>query len=403
MTHVLFLLNSATGGATLSAIAVMEGLRQRGYRCYVIVPPGPAAALDAIRAVAADLVEMHVPWWHRKYKSKLIKRPLLWARDMLQSGFHLRTVGQIVRLIRQWRIDIVHTNTALTLDGALAARVTGTPHVWHIREPIGRDQLVRFWLPERPCAGLFARLSQAIIANSCDTKRFFDRTGYGHRVDMVYNGINVEEFTTASAGDLLRQDWGIQPGEIVVGMVANLTARWKRHDIFLRAAAEVLRAQPAARFVMVGQDPDRQGGFRSELEYARQLKALAKELGVAERIVWAGHVQDIPAAMHAIDILVHTCGQESFGRVAVEGMASSRPVIGAASGGLPEIIVPGQTGFLVANDDPSGYAAATLRLIEDPELRCQLGAAGAARARDVFSADQMVQRITEVYQRILAT
>jgi glycosyltransferase involved in cell wall biosynthesis len=403
MTQVLFLLNSATGGATLSAIAVMDGLRQRGHRCYAIVPSGPAEALRAIRAVTVDLVEMRVPWWHRKYRTKLIKRPPIWALDMLKSGFHLRSVGRIVGLIRRWRIDIVHTNTSVTLDGALAAYMTGTPHVWHIRELIGRDELFRFWLPERQLAGLFVRLSRAIIANSYDTKRLFDRTGYGQSVDVVYNGINVEEFATAGAGELLRQAWGIQPGETVVGMVANLTARMKRHDIFLRAAAEALRLQPTARFVIVGQDPDRQGGYASEFEYARQLKTLASELDLAGRIIWAGHVQDIPAVMHAIDILVHPSDQESFGRVAIEAMASSRPVIAAASGGLAEIVLPGQTGFLVANNDPSGYAAAMLRLIQDPKLCRQLGEAGAARARDVFSSDQMVQRIAEVYQRVLAT
>lgn len=402
MKNVLYVLNAANGGATLSAKALMAGLGQKGYRCYAVVPPGGSAeALQELRSACTDLIEVPLPWWNKRYRVQWWKRPLHWARAMTYSGFHCVTVTRLARQLDRWKIDLVHTNTALTPDGAFAAQFARRPHVWHIREQIGEGQLHRFWLPDSVMRRLFSGLSSRILVNSCSTGRFFKQTQHGGKVEVVYNGLAVDDFHAPDRGRALRQTWSIEPGQILVGMVASLSARWKRHDLFLRAAA-ASGHHDQVRFVVIGDDPDREGGTSSTVAYARDLKELAGRLGLDGRLQWAGFVQDIPAVMNALDILVHPCEQEGFGRVALEAMVAGVPVIAAGSGGVAEVVENGVTGLHVASQTPEAYAAAIERLVEDSETRATFGEQGNQRARDRFSLDRTLNRVAAIYHDLLS-
>jgi len=405
VSRVLWVLNSASGGATLSALDAMAALRQRGYRFWVALPPGGSRnALQAIREHTEAVEQLPLPWWNRNYKAAPWKRPLLWARDLWQSRFHLGTLHRLTQLIHRWQIDLVHTNTSLTRDPALAARLRGTPHLWHIREQIGRRQLFRFWLPERLTIGVLRSLSAAVVVNSLESRRLFDRHGCGEGVRVVYNGIDPEAFTrpaVATSALALRRSWGIAEHQVAVGMVAHLTSRMKRHHLFLRAAGE-LSHRPEIRFVMIGRDPLTGGGYRSEVAYARQTHHLADRLGLGEQLVWAGEIEDIPATMAALDVVVHPSDRESFGRVAVEAMAAGRPAIVAGSGGLAEIVADGLSGLQISSHDPRDYAKAIDRLVSSAELRREFGAAGQQRARKLFSIDQTAAQLDSIYRQVLA-
>lgn len=399
MSSLLFVLNSAGGGAALSALELMGGLVRRGYTCFCVCPPSPEQHLLPLRNVATEVAEVDLPWWNKNYKGRWYKRPVHFALSMARTGFHVRSVSKLVRLIRRWGIDLVHSNTSLTLEGAVAAAAAEVPHIWHIREQIGADGLFRFWLPEPILARTFTSLADRLLANSLESKAFFERNGVGDRVDLVYNGIQLERFDDSDRGLELRRAWGVQDGGLVVGMVAHLTSRMKRHDVFLRAASWVAQRNPRVRFVVVGHDPEKTGGFRSEVAYARANKALARELAVQDKLVWAGEVNDVPSVMNALDLLVHPSDQESFGRVAVEAMAARKPVVAANSGGLREIVEGGVTGYRVRPNDPVAFGNAILRLADDGALRERLGRAGRARAEALFSLDTTVSAVERAYER----
>ena len=402
MTKILFVLNSTHGGAALSATDLMEGLTARGHRCYAVVPPSAANDYSNLRRVARGVAEIRLPWWNKKYRSALYKRPVHWALGMARSGFRTASTRAIVDVIRRWDIDLVHSNTSLNLEGALAARVTGVAHVWHIREQIGDQQLFRWWLPEPILARAFDGLSDALIVNSETSRAFFARNGFGARAAVVYNGVKMETFDDAAVGrDAVRSRWGVGASETLVGMVANLTSTGKRHDVFVRACAAVAGRHDRCRFVVVGADPDATGGYPSEIAYARGLKALAGELGVADRFTWAGHRSDIPAVMSALDVMVHPMPDESFGRVAVEAMAAGRPLVGADAGGLTEIIEDGATGYRVAVGDPEAFASAVLQVANDQDLARRLGEAGRRRAAERFSLDRTIEDVCRIHGRVL--
>jgi glycosyltransferase involved in cell wall biosynthesis len=127
------------------------------------------------------------------------------------------------------------------------------------------------------------------------------------------------------------------------------------------------------------------------------VKRTAAQLGLGSRLLFAGARDDVPAVMAAIDVLVHPSDQESFGRVVVEAMAAGKPVVGAASGGVGEIIQHGRTGFTVPDNDAERFAAACRELLENSDRRRELGQNGRAYAQENFSIEAVADRVATLY------
>jgi glycosyltransferase involved in cell wall biosynthesis len=397
---IAMVLNGATGGATESALDLARVMRRRGRRVVAVLPPG-GASIDIERVArgfdAHALIAL--PWWNRRYRATWFKRPLAMARDLVVTGARLGSLHQLVRFFEREHVELVHTNTALTIEPALAAEHLGLPHVWHLREQLGEGKLFRFWLPDRLLCETFVRGSQAVIANAENTAEAFVRVGLRDRVDVIPNGVELSSFPQQP--DLpSRVRFGAGPEDVLFGMCANLTSRWKEHTVFIHACAAVAHRLPSARFVLLGIDPVQgDGGGAAELSYARELHALVDELGLRGRFVFAGYVRDVPTAMSALQVLVHPAREESFGRVMVEAMAAGLPVIGPRQGGAAEIVIDGVTGMLIAPGDMDGFADNMVALGSDTQ-RCRLlGQAGRARAREVFLLDAVVDRVEAVYER----
>lgn len=128
---------------------------------------------------------------------------------------------------------------------------------------------------------------------------------------------------------------------------------------------------------------------------------LAEELGVAERVGFAGFRTDVGALMSGVDLVVHTSTTpEPFGRVIVEGMLAGRPVVATRGGGVEEIVADAVTGLLVPPNDPAALVAAMRRLLEDPHFAESLAAAGRQSATERFSLDTTLRDISEVFRAV---
>jgi glycosyltransferase involved in cell wall biosynthesis len=362
-------------------------------------PGGPAIDIQRVVRGFDGHALITLPWWNRRYRATWYKRPAAMMRDLVVTGARMGSLHQMVRFFERENVTLVHTNTALTIEPAIAAEHLGLPHVWHLREQLGEGKLFRFWLPDRLLCQTFVRGAQAIIANAENTAEAFVRVGLRDRVDVIPNGVELASFPqTPDAAS--RQRFGAGDHHVLFGMCANLTSRWKEHAVFIRACAAIAARCPQARFALLGMDPVQgDGGGAAELVYARELHALVDELSLRDRFVFAGYVRDVPTAMSALQVLVHPAREESFGRVMVEAMAAGLPVVGPQQGGAAEIVVDGHTGMLVAPGDVNAFAAQMTTLAEDATWRRQLGQAGRQRAKDVFLLDGVVDRVEAVYQR----
>ena len=312
------------------------------------------------------------------------------VRELLKGG---KAVARAVHLIRSEAIHLVHTHNAKAhIYGGLAAALTGVPTLYHLhgvpRMTISRDGLVSLLsvaVPARrtvACSGYVARA-------------FREAWNSRRNVLVVHNG-TMTGFSTTFSTPAVRQEFGI-PGAAPVIVMATRLQRWKGVDIFLDAAARVLKSHPEAFFIVVGGTL-----FGLERAYALELHQQVERLKLNRSVCLAGFRSDVNPFYSAADIVVHSSIEpEPFGMVLIEAMACAKPVIASDSGGPREIVETGVTGLLVPPRDPEALAQAILALLRDPDRRVQMGRAGAARVRACFSTEHMVGQLQALYEEML--
>ena len=369
MIPILYLHEHAeiSGGET-SLLLLWEHLdRQRFQPALLCTGPGPLPARARHLGVPAYTT------------------PIPRLRELL-TGRGWSCLAAVRAVAREVEARILHGNTPRTnLVAAWVGARSGCRVVWHERTLLRPHE----WDVERWCRGLPDR----IICNSAAVAVRFG--GPGPRVHVIRNGVPLAAFRPGCGGTALREALGLRPDEVAVGIVGNFSP-WKRHDLFLQAAASLDPAVHRARILVVGGEV-----FPANRGQEARLRAETRGLGLEDRVHFLGVRQDMPAVMDALDILVSPAQFEACSRAILEAMAAGTPVVGADDGGNPELIVPGETGLLVPSGDPHALARALQHLIEDAPLRMAMGRAARARAEAAFSIERQVRETEAVYDAIL--
>ena len=389
--HILYL-DATQGlyGASRALLTLLEHLDRATYPPYVVLSDDVD---DGDRRLPVALAALGVAHEARtlavlRRKKYLNPRGALYlGRALAQSTAYLRG------LIRRQGVGIVQTNTSTILSGAAAAALTGRPHIWHLHEILdGAEAVILSRIMGTPPA--------YIVANSDASARALARAlpRLARRITVIKNGIDPRPFRQVAPERVAqaRAAWGAGPGDLVVGMVGRL-GTWKGEEQFVALAAQARREWPQARFVIVG------SAFDNQAAPVQRLRAQIAAAGLTDVVRLTGLRSDMPVVMNAIDALAHLPARpEPFGLVVAEAMAAGKPVIAGALGGLPEIVLDGQTGFLAP---PGAVDVAAQRLgflLDDPALRTRLGEAGRRRVETEFSAEQQARRFEALYRRIAA-
>ena len=402
--NILYILNDSSGGATQGIIELVKQIDRTKFTPYVIAPNPPKGEQKSnFDALFESYKIINMGWWNRNYQKSFFKRTLTAISLNIRTIMGLKPIFQVISEINDRDIDIVHTSTSLTITGAIAAKLTGKPHVWHIREPIGNGNLFRFWVPDKILAKIFDLLSTYIVPMSKFTSTIFQNHTDPTKLRIIYDGIDPKEFENIDPSNF-KSSIGINSEELLVAMIGSLSSPWKKHDLFIKSAGMLADKHPKVKFAIFGYQPIAVSKLHNEgIKYLNYLKKLAQDLGINDRIIWAGFNTNIPLMMSTIDILVHTCDTEGFGRIAIEAMVAGKPVIGPNRGGISESVVDGETGLLVEPDKVEEFAQATDTLILNPQLRDYLGNNGKSRAKSNFSITKHRKKITDLYQTILSS
>jgi glycosyltransferase involved in cell wall biosynthesis len=230
-----------------------------------------------------------------------------------------------------------------------------------------------------------ARMSAVLVAVSENTRIAYEEQGYPHRIRVVYNGVGAA--TVDAKG--LREELSIPADAPLVAEVGRLCDVKGQHELI----AAVARL-PGARVVLVGADLE-QGGA-----YERTLRDRADELGVADRVVFAGYRDDAARVVAAADVFALPSWTEGLPLVVLEAMALGRPVVATTVGGTPELVSDGETGLLVPPRDIEALTAALKRVLDDGALRRRLGEAGRRRVRERFSSEAMTRDMLAIYDEV---
>lgn len=211
------------------------------------------------------------------------------------------------------------------------------------------------------------------------------------RTVVIHNGVTPSA-PAADGGRAARAELGYGPDDLVVGMVSNLNRAVKGLPYFLDSIPLIARQVPAARFVIFGRGPDEPA-----------LRARAAELGIASILQFAGFKPDIHRFYPALDVSVMTSMSEGLSIALLEAMNHGLPVVFTRVGGNPEVVVEGETGFLVPPRDPPAFAARVVELLRDGKLRRQMGAAARQRIEREFDIALAARRYLQVYEELLGT
>jgi len=294
----------------------------------------------------------------------------------------VRFLARLAAELRRRRPDIVHgylTGPNL-MASVMKAILPSTRIVWGIRA----STFETTGPLERMLARLEALLSSSadlVIVNSAAGLDYCRAAGFVRdRCTLIRNGVDVTRFSPAAAPKSRQRTlWGIQADALVIGLIGRLDPM-KDHPTFLRAAAILAQSRPAARFVCIGDGPQ---------AYLSQLRALAAQLGIGEKVVWTGTIDDMPSAYGALDICCSSSFGEGTPNCVTEAMACAVPCVVTDVG--DSRIVVGETGEVVPPRDPAALAAGLEAMARRIALDPQPGIAARERIVAGFSLPRLVR------------
>jgi glycosyltransferase involved in cell wall biosynthesis len=297
----------------------------------------------------------------------------------------------LARLLRRHRVDVFHAHDAYSnVFGVPWARLAGSRVIASRRWWEGLPGLA--W---RLASRTGYRLAHVVLANSESVARLLIAEGVPPgKVAVVRNFVDASAFVrpTTKERAALRQSMGLSDARPVIGIVANLSPV-KDHASLLRAVVHLVPAWPTLRVVLVGDD----GGCRKALE------ELARNLGIADQVVFAGPRPNRPNLHHHFDVSVLCSRSEALPNSILEAMAAGRPVVAADVGGCADAVVDGETGVLVPPANPERLADVIGGLLADPERRQAMGEAAHRRALARYSATSSLAALESLYERMLSS
>ncbi|MEX2015662.1 MAG: glycosyltransferase family 4 protein [Candidatus Hydrogenedentales bacterium] len=306
-------------------------------------------------------------------------RPRAWAGD-------LRLIRRFVEINRP---DILHVNLSQDhWSGAVANELMGhstclvrTRHnTYPVRDTFANRLLNRRWTDY-----------QIAVCDVVRRELAAQRTFLADRLCSIQNGIDAERYQpNAAARESARGEFGYGAEDVVVGIAARLV-KDKGHEYLFRAVAQLADTMPNLRVLVLGQGP-----LRDDLE------RLTHDLGISDRIIWAGFRNDMSRCVQAFDIGVQpSIGCDTSSLSLKEEMAAEVPVIASDYGGLVEIVTDGVEGIVVPTATVEPLAAAIQKLAGDPSLRQRMGGAGRARVLREFTLEIFARRTLDAYRRAL--
>ncbi|MGB3681947.1 MAG: glycosyltransferase family 4 protein [Rubrobacteraceae bacterium] len=312
-------------------------------------------------------------------------------RDLLAVPGVLDLARRVAKLARDYEVIYANSQKALFI-GALAGKIAGKPVIWHQHDLLTADHFSR---GHRRLSVLLSNhlISRVITCSKAAAKALVEGGGHTEAIRVVYNGIDATPFesVTQAEVDELRRELDLE-GVPVVGVFSRL-APWKGQDVLL----EALPYLPDVHVLLVGE------AIFGEQEYAESLRRRSKDLGVEDRVHFAGFRRDIPQLMCLSDVITHTSvSPEPFGRVIVEGMLARSPVVATRAGGTVEIVDDEVSGILVPPGDPEALAKALSDLLDNPDKARELAEAGRVVALERFSLQGMLDGVAQQLQEVAA-
>jgi glycosyltransferase involved in cell wall biosynthesis len=290
------------------------------------------------------------------------------------------SLAKLYQITLKYNIKVIYANTSkCAIYRILLKLLTNRKLICHIRDNINSQLLLNIILKN---SDRIISISQHIYNQfpSGLTKNY-----------LVFGGINPDDWKINTC---LQDKKNNNCNSITIVCIGQLT-KWKNQIDFVKAVKIIEDKYPKTSFLIIGDDLSGR-----EKKYKKKLFSLVEELELQNNVQFIGYRNDIKNLINNIDILIHPAIDEPFGRVLIEAMALEKPVVAYNCGGSAEIILDGETGFLVEPHNFEQLAAKTRQLIDDKELCIRMGKAGRQRVVEKFNTERYVPEMEEVFESI---
>lgn len=380
---ILYVSHSArSGGAEVCLLTLVKFLDRSRFEPVVVLPArGPLRS--RLEQAGVRTYVSALEWW--------IRAPVEFSYKGSALG---RRVQLLAAIIESERPALVHTNTSVIWEGALAAALTGTPHLWHLHEILPTHPVLRPLLPLAEVYHDINTLSHRIVAVSEAVRDSFRGAVANGKMTVIPNGIDTRRFETAPAGTLgatLREEFALPPGGVVAIMIASLVPE-KGHDVLLGAAKLLERKDVTVHFLLVG------GGNPLAVQ---SLRRRISALGLNDRVHYLGLRHDVPRLLQGSDFLVLPSLSDAFPLAVLESMAAGIPAVASASGGASEMIVDDESGFVVPVADPVALSERIADMASDKERRHMMARAALRRFQANYTAERYAERFQRCYEQLV--
>lgn len=377
MKNILFIHQSAElYGSDKTLLYLVVNLDKTKFFPIVILPnEGPLQnelERENIKVIIAPVLKLYRKMFTLSNLIKFIK-------DFFK-GF------QTIKSIRkEHKIDFIYSNTLAVLLGFFYCFFHKTKHIWHVHEIIESPTIFtkafRFFLNKKT--------NSVLIHNSIATSNFWNCKGNNQ---VIWNGIATFSEITSEQKASIRQSVFKSENEIIFALVGRIS-RWKGQMLLLDTFHELIQKHANIKLVYIGSAPPNQEHFLESLQEKITSYNLNKNVEIIP------FQENINALWQSVDVaVVPSTEPEPFGMVAIEAMMAKKPVVAANHGGLTEIVVHNETGFLVEPNNEKALKEALEKLIIHSELRKTFGENGFRRATEHFSIENYVQKIEEIFK-----
>lgn len=383
MINILFLHAGAEMyGADKVMLDLIRNLDKSKFSVHVILPCH-GALVEALEKEGISVEVIAYPIMRRRYFN---------PKGIVQYIFNLQKYSQtIIKIAKEKNIDLVHTNTAATLEGCFVSKKLGIPQLWSIHEIIVTPQIM-FKFTSR----MISKYASITVTDSKAVKRHLMTSGYfkDSEIKVIYNGVDNKRFKPENDSFYLHKEWGIPQNAKVIGMVGRVNS-WKGQGDFLKAANIVMSNYSDVYTVFVG------AAFEGEEWREKRLDDAIDQSPYRNRIINKGYRTDSEGIYKLYDVFVlPSTNPDPLPTVVLEAMATGKPIVGYRHGGVCEMVEEGHNGLLAEVCNSEDLAIKIMELLESEELRTKMGENSRRRLLERFSIEAYVDNYSKEYLRL---
>lgn len=358
---------SEMGGAERALLTILEKVNRELFLPLVACPlEGPFS--NEVRSLGVQAYPMVFPAW-RKVSHFFMRWSAIW---------------KLRNLLEELRPAILHVNDMYWVPQAIrAAKRLNIPVVATIRQNLHPIRISQYYLDRVKCLIVLSKTARDTLING------------GVSPDCIHTiptGVDIDYLTAESNGFGVRQSLGIGLEAPVIGCLANVL-EIKGHDILLSAFAEVAQSYPDAHLLLVGRDTS---------PFGKQMHLLARHLGIEETTHFVGFQADVRSYISAMDFAVLPSHSEALPVALLEIMAMGKPVVASAVGGIPELIIHGETGSLVEPGNAAALSSAMKEYLLHPRRGVEEGNRAQGLVQRNYSVKVEVQTLEGLYRSLAA-